>query len=80
MANGGRSARRRESDNPEVSPTVQIVDFAHSNKNDWLAVSQLKVLIPGRDQYIVPDVVLFLNGLPVAVFECKSPEGAGADC
>ena len=58
----------------EISPTVQVVDFWHSERNDWLAVSQLKVRIPGREQYVVPDVVLFLNGLPVAVFECKSPK------
>lgn len=58
----------------EPSPTVRIVDFADAGKNDWLAVCQFKVRIPGRDQHIVPDVVLFLNGLPVVVIECKSPK------
>lgn len=58
----------------EPSPTVRIVDFANPAKNDWLAVSQFKVRIPGRDQHIIPDVVLFLNGLPVALIECKSPK------
>jgi type I restriction enzyme R subunit len=58
----------------EPSPTVQIVDFANPGRNDWLAACQFKVRIPGRDQYIIPDVVLFLNGLPVVVFECKSPK------
>lgn len=58
----------------EPSPTVRIVDFANPVKNDWVAVSQLKVRIPGRDQHIIPDVVLFLNGMPVVVFECKSPK------
>ncbi|WP_269522786.1 type I restriction endonuclease subunit R [Coraliomargarita parva] len=59
----------------EPSPTVRIVDFSpNSTKNDWLAVSQLKVKIPGRDQHIIPDVVLFLNGLPIVVIECKSPK------
>ncbi len=69
---GPRVAENRRT--KEISPTVRIVDFAHPEKNDWLAVSQLKVRIPGREQYIAPDVVLFLNGLPVAVFECKSPK------
>lgn len=59
----------------EPSPTVRIVDFAKdSTKNDWLAVCQFKVRIPGRDQHIIPDVVLFLNGLPIVVIECKSPK------
>ncbi len=58
----------------EPSPTVQIVDFANPGRNDWLAACQFKVRIPGRDQHIIPDVVLFLNGLPVVVFECKSPK------
>jgi type I restriction enzyme R subunit len=71
-AEGPRVAENRKT--REVSPTVRLVDFAHPEKNDWLAVSQLKVRIPGREQHIVPDVVLFLNGLPVAVFECKSPK------
>ena len=58
----------------ERSPTVRIVDLASPAKNNWLAVSQFKVRIPGRDQHIVPDVVLFLNGMPVALIECKSPK------
>jgi type I restriction enzyme R subunit len=57
----------------EPSPTARIVDFDDPANNDWLAVSQFKVRIPGREQHVIPDVVLFLNGLPVAVFECKSP-------
>jgi type I restriction enzyme, R subunit len=59
----------------EPSPTVRIVDFSpESTKNDWLAVSQFKVRIPGREQHIIPDVLLFLNGLPVVLIECKSPK------
>jgi type I restriction enzyme R subunit len=58
----------------EPSPTVRLVDFADAAKNDWLAVSQFRVRIPGREQHILPDVVLFLNGMPVAVIECKSPK------
>ena len=69
---GPRVAENRKTGEP--SPTVKIVDFANPTKNDWLAVSQLKVRIPGREQHIIPDVVLFLNGLPVVVIECKSPK------
>lgn len=59
----------------ELSPTVHIVSFDDPSQNDWFVVSQFKLRIPGRDQqYIVPDVVLFLNGLPIVVIECKSPK------
>ncbi len=30
--------------------------------------------IRGTEHHIVPDIVLFLNGLPVVVIECKSPK------
>lgn len=57
----------------EVSPTVHYVDFQNSANNRFLAVSQFKVAIPGTDHHIIPDVTLFVNGLPLVVIECKSP-------
>jgi len=58
----------------EKSPTVRFVDFTHRDNNRFIAVCQLKVRILGTEHHIVPDIVLFLNGLPVAVIECKSPK------
>lgn len=58
----------------ERSPTVRFVDFAHRDSNRFIAVCQLKVRILGTEHHIVPDIVLFLNGLPVVVIECKSPK------
>jgi type I restriction enzyme R subunit len=55
------------------SPTVRYVDFGDLTRNDFVAISQFKVRVLGTDHHIVPDIVLFLNGLPVAVIECKSP-------
>ena len=57
----------------EKSPTVRYVDFGKWENNEFIAVSQLKVRIPGTEHHFLPDVTLFLNGLPVAVVECKSP-------
>ena len=57
----------------ERSPTVRFVDFATRDNNRFIAVCQFKVRIPGTEHHIIPDVVLFLNGLPVVVIECKSP-------
>ncbi len=58
----------------EKSPTVRFVDFDHRGNNRFIAVCQLKVRILGTEHHIVPDIVLFLNGLPVVVIECKSPK------
>ncbi len=58
----------------EKSPTVRFIDFPHRNNNRFIAVCQFKVRILGTEYHIVPDIVLFLNGLPVAVAECKSPK------
>lgn len=60
----------------EKSPTVRFVDFSpkHRDNNRFIAVCQFKVRILGTAYHIVPDIVLFLNGLPIVVIECKSPK------
>ncbi len=51
--------------------TVKIIDFDKPQNNEYLCTSQFK--IEGVNQNIVPDIILFVNGLPLAVIECKSP-------
>ena len=58
----------------EKSPTVRCVDFAQRDNNSFVAVCQFKIRILGTEHHIIPDIVLFLNGLPVVVVECKSPK------
>jgi len=58
----------------EKSPTVQFIDFKHRDNNRFVAVCQFKVRILGTEHHIIPDIVLFLNGLPIVVVECKSPK------
>ncbi|MCY3933141.1 MAG: HsdR family type I site-specific deoxyribonuclease [Acidobacteria bacterium] len=58
----------------ERSPTVRFADFATRENNRFIAVCQFKVRVLGTEHHIIPDVVLFLNGLPVVVIECKSPK------
>ena len=62
--------------------TVRIIDFENPENNEFLCTNQFKV--SGINQDIIPDIVLFVNGLPLAVTECKSPYitnpmGAGID-
>jgi type I restriction enzyme R subunit len=58
----------------EKSPTVHFIDFKNADKNRFIAVCQFKVRILGTEHHIIPDIVLFLNGLPVGLIECKSPK------
>ncbi len=51
--------------------TVNIIDFDTSENNEFMAVRQFKVW--GAKENIKPDIVLFINGLPICVIECKSP-------
>ncbi|WP_025782107.1 type I restriction endonuclease subunit R [Candidatus Synechococcus spongiarum] len=51
--------------------TVKLIDFDAPEKNEFLCVDQFRV--QGPAQVIVPDIILFVNGLPLGVMECKSP-------
>ena len=55
------------------SPTVWLIDFKNPDNNSFIAISQFKVNIPGTEKHIIPDIVLFVNGIPIVVVECKSP-------
>jgi len=54
-----------------VGEKVWLVDFENPDANDWLVVNQF-TLIEGRKNRR-PDLVLFVNGLPLAVLELKNP-------
>jgi len=59
---------------------VSLIDFERPERNDWLAVSQF-VVISGQDQQVFkrrPDVVVFVNGLPLGVIELKAPGSGNA--
>jgi len=55
---------------------VRIVDFDDPDANDWLAVNQFTVAEGNRVRR--PDVVLFVNGLPLAVIELKNAADGNA--
>lgn len=50
---------------------VRLVDFENLEKNDFLAVNQFTVIENNVNRR--PDVVIFINGLPVVVIELKNP-------
>jgi type I restriction enzyme R subunit len=50
---------------------VKLVDFDDPANNDWLAVNQFTVVDGQHNRR--PDVVIFVNGLPLGVVELKNP-------
>lgn len=56
----------------ELSPTVKYIDFDNPSNNTFTAISQFKINIAGTEKHILPDIVLFINGIPVVVVEAKS--------
>lgn len=54
-----------------TSRQVRYFDFDNPHSNDFLAVQQLRVA--GTRKGIAPDITVFVNGVPLAVVECKAP-------
>jgi len=58
------------SDGSIAGDHARLVDFDNARNNDWLAVNQFTV-IEGQNNRR-PDIVIFVNGLPLAVIELKN--------
>ncbi len=67
----GANVEYRAADGAIRGAQVRAIDFDDPNGNDWLAANQFTVVENGRERR--PDVVLFVNGLPLAVVELKNP-------
>jgi type I restriction enzyme R subunit len=50
---------------------AKLIDFENPANNDWVAVNQFTVIEGGKNRR--PDVVVFVNGLPLVVIELKNP-------
>jgi type I restriction enzyme R subunit len=61
----------RRSDGIISGEQVRLIDFDDPDANDWLAVNQYTVVENKAQRR--PDVVIFVNGLPLGVIELKKP-------
>ena len=52
---------------------IRFIDFKNPANNDFLVINQFKVELTSGRGHVIPDAVLFINGIPVAVAEFKSP-------
>lgn len=65
------AGRARQAGGSIAGAQARVLDFDVPGNNDWLAVNQFTVSEGQHTRR--PDVVLFVNGLPLAVIELKNP-------
>jgi type I restriction enzyme R subunit len=67
----GVDVEYRREDGTIKGDRVYLADGENLDNNDWLAVNQFTVIENYHNRR--PDVVIFVNGIPLAVFELKNP-------
>jgi len=76
MLADGVDVEYRNKEGRIVGDKVWLVDFANPEHNDWLVVNQFTVVEGQHNRR--PDLVVFVNGLPLAVIELKNPADENA--
>ena len=56
---------------------IRLIDWTDASKNEWLAVNQFSIKGPHHTRR--PDIILFVNGLPLVLLELKNPADEAAD-
>ncbi|HBW2788165.1 TPA: type I restriction endonuclease subunit R [Klebsiella pneumoniae] len=62
-------------DGKKVNPTIALIDWEHPENNLFYFTEEFTVLRSGGVETRRPDIVCFVNGIPLAVIEAKSPAG-----
>ncbi len=67
----GVDVEYRRPDGSMAGDKVWLFDFAHPERNDWLVVNQFTVIENNHNRRA--DLVVFVNGMPLAMLELKNP-------
>ena len=67
----GKSYQENMIDGTKRSFDIKYIDFEHPENNDFYVTEEFTVLRMNGKDYARPDIVLFVNGIPLAVIECK---------
>ncbi len=70
LLRNGVPVEYKRPDGSIAGDSVRLVDFDNVAANDWLALNQFTVIEAGHNRR--PDIVVFVNGLPLAVIELKN--------
>jgi len=66
-----------QKDGETVGDFVRLVDWAEPSRNEFWAVNQFTIKGPHHTRR--PDIILFVNGLPLVLIELKNPADEAAD-
>jgi len=66
-------------DGDKKSYTMRYIDWAHPENNVFHVTEEFAVTRAGSNDTYRPDIVLFVNGIPLVVIECKRPDIKGAE-
>lgn len=67
----GKSYQENMIDGSKRSFDIKYIDFEHPERNDFQVTEEFSVLRANGKDTLRPDIVLFVNGIPLAVIECK---------
>ena len=67
----GKSYQENMVDGSKRSFNIKFIDFEHPENNDFYVTEEFSVLRMNGKNFARPDIVLFINGIPIAVIECK---------
>ena len=67
----GKSYQENMVDGTKRSFDIKYIDFEHPENNEFYVTEEFSVLRMNGKDYARPDIVLFINGIPLAVIECK---------
>ena len=66
-----------EGEDRTIGDKARIIDFEEPENNDFVAINQFTVEGPKRNRR--PDIICFINGLPLVIIELKNPTDEKAD-
>lgn len=64
-------------DGKKHQPTIPVIDWTDASANRWDVTEELEVLSAQGTHHRTPDVVAYVNGIPLVVIEAKRPESGG---
>ena len=67
----GVPVEHRDDDGQLRTTSLWLVDFEEPSNNDWVAVNQFTIVENGKNRR--PDVLVMVNGIPLALLELKNP-------
>ncbi len=65
-------------DGKKHQPTVAVIDWTNSEANTWDVTEELEVLSAQATHSRLPDIVCYVNGIPLVVIEAKRPESSNS--